>query len=155
VRHLYHCSRLLLKLGTFGPLRCQEAWALERLLREARVLEAICEFSRRWEIPASSAQEVCVKFLEDALGQKLPRRPQPGPGEQLTVFQFWSFVETLDSPTMEAYVTETAEEVLLVRNLNSDDQAVVLKALRLAPEGRLRRDGLRALSSLLVHGNNK
>ncbi|XP_073883483.1 rho family-interacting cell polarization regulator 1 isoform X7 [Macaca fascicularis] len=209
VRHLYHCSCLLLKLGTFGPLRCQEAWALERLLREARVLEAVCEFSRRWEIPASSAQEVvqfsasrpgfltfwdqcterlscflcpvervlltfcnqygarlslrqpglaeavCVKFLEDALGQKLPRRPQPGPGEQLTVFQFWSFVETLDSPTMEAYVTETAEEVLLVRNLNSDDQAVVLKALRLAPEGRLRRDGLRALSSLLVHGNNK
>lgn len=45
--------------------------------------------------------------------------------------------------------------VLLVQNLNSDDQAVVLKALRLAPEGRLRRDGLRALSSLLVHGNNK
>ncbi|KAM8776570.1 rho family-interacting cell polarization regulator 1 isoform 2-T2 [Rhynchonycteris naso] len=209
VQHLYYCSHLLLKLGTFGPLRCQEAWALERLLREARVLEAVCELSRRWEIPATSAQEVvqfsasrrgfltfwdqcteglspficpvkrvlltfcnqysarlslrqpglaeavCVKFLEDALGQKLPRRPQPGPGEQLTVFQFWSYVETLDSPSMEAYVTETAEEVLLVQNLNSDDQAVVLKALRLAPEGRLRRDGLRALSSLLVHGNNK
>ena len=45
--------------------------------------------------------------------------------------------------------------MLLVRNLNSDDQAIVLKALRLAPEGRLQRDGLRALSSLLVHGNNK
>ena len=45
--------------------------------------------------------------------------------------------------------------MLLVQNLNSDDQAVVLKALRLAPEGRLRKDGLRALSSLLVHGNNK
>ncbi|XP_030719504.1 rho family-interacting cell polarization regulator 1 isoform X1 [Globicephala melas] len=209
VQHLYHCSCLLLKLGTFGPLRCQEAWALERLLREARVLEAVCELSRRWEIPATSAQEVvqfsasrpgflifwdqcteglspficpvervlltfcnqygarlslrqpglaeavCVKFLEDALGQKLPRRPQSGPGEQLTVFQFWSYFEALDSSSMEAYVTETAEEVLLVRNLNSDDQAVVLKALRLAPEGRLRRDGLRALSSLLVHGNNK
>ncbi|XP_045843907.1 rho family-interacting cell polarization regulator 1 isoform X2 [Meles meles] len=209
VQHLYHCSRLLLKLGTFGPLRCQEAWALERLLREARVLEAVCELSRRWEIPATSAQEVvqfsasrpgflafwdrcteglspficpveqvlltfcdqysarlslrqpglaeavCVKFLEDALGQKLPRRPQPGPGEQFTVFQFWSYVEALESPSMEAYVTETAEEVLLVQNLNSDDQAVVLKALRLAPEGRLLRDGLRALSSLLVHGNNK
>lgn len=209
VQHLYHCSCLLLKLGTFGPLRCQEAWALERLLREARVLEAVCELSRRWEIPTTSAQEVvqfsasrpgfltfwdqcteglspficpveqvlltfcnqygarlslrqpglaeavCVKFLEDALGQKLPRRSQPGPGQQLTIFQFWSYVETLDSPSMEAYVTETAEEVLLVRNLNSDDQAVVLKALRLAPEGRLQRDGLRALSSLLVHGNNK
>ncbi|XP_053459984.1 rho family-interacting cell polarization regulator 1 isoform X2 [Nycticebus coucang] len=209
VQHLYHCSRLLLKLGTFGPLRCQEAWALERLLWEVRVLEAVCELSRLWEIPVTSAQEVvqfsasrpgfltfwdqctqglspficpvervlltfcnqygarlslrqpglaeavCVKFLEDALGQKLPRRPQPGPGEHLTIFQFWSYVETLDSPSMEAYVTETAEEVLLVQNLNSDDQAVVLKALRLAPEGRLQRDGLRALSSLLVHGNNK
>ncbi|XP_012927002.1 protein FAM65A isoform X2 [Heterocephalus glaber] len=209
VQHLYHCSRLLLKLGTFGPLRCQEARALEQLLREARVFEAVCELSRVWEIPATSAQEVvqfsackpgflifwdkcteglspficpveqvlltfctqygarlsmrqpglaeavCVKFVEDALGQKLPRRPQPGPGEQLTVFQFWSYVEALDSTSMEAYVTETAEEVLLVRNLNSDDQAIVLKALRLAPEGRLRRDGLRALSSLLVHGNNK
>ncbi|XP_006878752.1 PREDICTED: protein FAM65A [Elephantulus edwardii] len=209
VQHLYHCSHLLLKLGTFGPLRCQEAWALERLLREARVLEAVCELSGRWETPATSAQEVvqfsvsrpgfltfwdqcteglgpficpvervlltfctqysarlslrqsglaeavCVKFLEEVLAQKLPRRPQPGPGKQLTVFQFWSYVETLDAPSMEAYVTETAEEVLLVRNLNSDDQAVVLKALRLAPEGRLRKDGLRALSSLLVHGNNK
>ncbi|XP_029781056.1 rho family-interacting cell polarization regulator 1 isoform X3 [Suricata suricatta] len=209
VQHLYHCSRLLLKLGTFGPLRCQEAWALERLLREARVLEAVCELSRRWETPATSSQEVvqfsasrpgfltfwdqcteglspficpvervlltfcnqysarlslrqpglaeavCVKFLEDALGQRLPRRPQTGSGEQFTIFQFWSYVEALDSPSMEAYVTETAEEVLLVRNLNSDDQAVVLKALRLAPEGRLQRDGLRALSSLLVHGNNK
>lgn len=52
-------------------------------------------------------------------------------------WSLWSFVETLDSPSMEAYVTETAEEVLLVWHLNSDDQAVVLKALRLAPEGRL------------------
>nr|XP_045010437.1 rho family-interacting cell polarization regulator 1 isoform X2 [Jaculus jaculus] len=209
VQHLHHCRRLLLKLGTFGPLRCQEAWALERLLREARVLEAVCELSRLWDIPVTSAQEVvqfsasrpgfltfwdqctqglspficpieqvlltfcsqygarlslrqtglaeavCVKFLEDALGQKLPKRPQPGHGEQFTIFQFWSYVEAVDSPSMDAYVTDTAEEVLLVRNLNSDDQAVVLKALRLAPEGRLRRDGLRALSSLLVHGNNK
>lgn len=48
---------ILQKLGTFGPLRCQEAWALERLLREARVLEAVCELSRRWEIPTTSAQE--------------------------------------------------------------------------------------------------
>ncbi|XP_021026164.1 rho family-interacting cell polarization regulator 1 isoform X3 [Mus caroli] len=209
VQHLYHCSRLLLKLGTFGPLRCQEAWALERLLREARVFQEVCERSKLWGNSATSAQEViqfstsrpgfltfwdqcteglspficsvervlltfcsqygarlslrqpglaeavCVKFLEDALGQKLPRRPQPGPGEQFTIFQFWSYVEALDSPSMDAYVTETAEEVLLVQNLNSDDQAVVLKALRLAPEGRLRKDGLRALSSLLVHGNNK
>lgn len=48
---------ILQKLGTFGPLRCQEAWALERLLREARVLEAVCELSRRWGTSATSAQE--------------------------------------------------------------------------------------------------
>ena len=52
---------------------------------------------------------MCVKFLEDALGQKLPRS-QAGPGEQLTVFQFWSYVEALDCSSREAYVTETAEE---------------------------------------------
>lgn len=61
--------------------------------------------------PVTLPPTVCIKFLEDALGQKLPRRrPQSGPGEQLTVFQFWSYVEALDSPSMEAYVTETAEE---------------------------------------------
>lgn len=60
--------------------------------------------------PVALFPTVCVKFLEDALGQKLPRRSQPGPGQQLTIFQFWSYVETLDSPSMEAYVTETAEE---------------------------------------------
>lgn len=52
---------------------------------------------------------MCVKFLEDALGQKLPRS-QAGPEEQLTIFQFWSYVEALDCSSMEAYVTETAEE---------------------------------------------
>lgn len=29
------------KLGTFGPLRCGEMYALDRLLREARVIELI------------------------------------------------------------------------------------------------------------------
>uniref|UniRef100_A0A5F8GMP8 RHO family interacting cell polarization regulator 1 n=1 Tax=Monodelphis domestica TaxID=13616 RepID=A0A5F8GMP8_MONDO len=209
VSHLQHCGHLLLKLGTFGPLRCQEASALERLLREALVLEVVCQLCGGQVGKATSAQEVlqfsvprpgflpfwdqcteggnllvcpverilftfcsqygarlslrqpglaeavCVKFLEDAMGQRLPRRPRPGPGEQLTIFQYWSYIEALNSPSMEAYVTETAEEVLLVKNLNSDDQAVVLRALRLAPEGRLHRDGLRALSSLLIHGNSK
>ncbi|XP_043842111.1 rho family-interacting cell polarization regulator 1 isoform X2 [Dromiciops gliroides] len=209
VLHLQHCGHLLLKLGTFGPLRCQEASALERLLREALVLELVCQLCGGQVGKATSAQEVlqfsvprpgflpfwdlcteggnllvcpvervlftfcsqygarlslrqpglaeavCVKLLEDAMGQRLPRRPRPGPGEQLTIFQFWSHIEALNSPSMEAYVTETAEEVLLVKNLNSDDQAVVLRALRLAPEGRLHRDGLRALSSLLIHGNSK
>lgn len=70
-------------------------------------------------------------------------------------------MSTQETPLQEAPYPATLSQqclllsVLLVRNLNSDDQAIVLKALRLAPEGQLRRDGLRALSSLLVHGNNK
>ncbi|XP_068595074.1 rho family-interacting cell polarization regulator 1-like [Brachionichthys hirsutus] len=39
--HLKYCSTQLLRLGTFGPLRCGEMYALDRLLREARVLEAV------------------------------------------------------------------------------------------------------------------
>ncbi|XP_030892823.1 rho family-interacting cell polarization regulator 1 isoform X5 [Leptonychotes weddellii] len=156
VQHLYHCSCLLLKLGTFGPLRCQEAWALERLLREARVLEAVCELSRRWEIPATSAQEV-VQFSASRPGfltfwdqctEGLSPFICPVERVLLTFCNQYSARLSLRQPGL-------AEAVLLVRNLNSDDQAVVLKALRLAPEGRLRKDGLRALSSLLVHGNNK
>ncbi|XP_053283610.1 rho family-interacting cell polarization regulator 1 isoform X2 [Pleuronectes platessa] len=41
VVHLKNCNAQLLRLGTFGPLRCGEMYALDRLLREARVLENI------------------------------------------------------------------------------------------------------------------
>ncbi|XP_054475377.1 rho family-interacting cell polarization regulator 1-like isoform X2 [Anoplopoma fimbria] len=41
VVHLKNCSTQLLCLGMFGPLRCGEMYALDRLLREARVLEMI------------------------------------------------------------------------------------------------------------------
>ncbi|XP_039989913.1 rho family-interacting cell polarization regulator 1 isoform X2 [Xiphias gladius] len=41
VVHLKNCSALLLHLGMFGPLRCGEMYALDRLLREARVFEII------------------------------------------------------------------------------------------------------------------
>lgn len=34
-------SHWLQRLGTFGPLRCGEMYALDRLLREARVLEVV------------------------------------------------------------------------------------------------------------------
>ncbi|XP_051953042.1 rho family-interacting cell polarization regulator 1-like isoform X2 [Xyrauchen texanus] len=46
--HLKYCSSQLLRLGTFGPLRCGEMYALDRLLREARVLELI-----RWVVKDS------------------------------------------------------------------------------------------------------
>uniref|UniRef100_A0A3Q0SRF2 RHO family interacting cell polarization regulator 1 n=1 Tax=Amphilophus citrinellus TaxID=61819 RepID=A0A3Q0SRF2_AMPCI len=41
VVHLKNCNAQLLRLGKFGPLRCGEMYALDRLLREARVLELI------------------------------------------------------------------------------------------------------------------
>ncbi|XP_045892469.1 rho family-interacting cell polarization regulator 1 isoform X1 [Micropterus dolomieu] len=41
IAHLKNCSTQLLCLGTFGPLRCGEMYALDRLLREAQVLEII------------------------------------------------------------------------------------------------------------------
>ncbi|XP_037395998.1 rho family-interacting cell polarization regulator 1 isoform X3 [Pygocentrus nattereri] len=51
--HLHSCSSQLLRLGTFGPLRCGEMYALDRLLREARVLELI----RRAKEKAGSADK--------------------------------------------------------------------------------------------------
>lgn len=44
---------------------------------------------------------------------------------------------------------------LLAQNLNSDEQDVVLRALKRVPEGRLKKEGLKALSLLLVEGNSK
>ncbi|KAH0619574.1 hypothetical protein JD844_000296 [Phrynosoma platyrhinos] len=102
VVHLKHCNHLLLKLGNFGPLRCREMYALDRLAREVQVLEVIC------------------RLVEEQAG-----------------------------------TANSVEEVLLAQNLNSDDQDVVLKALKRVPESRLRKDGMKALSLLLVEGNSK
>ncbi|XP_040427371.1 rho family-interacting cell polarization regulator 1 isoform X2 [Cygnus olor] len=209
VLHLHNCNRLLLKLGTFGPLRCHEMYALDRLLREAQVLEIVCQlmeerleaacsaagvvqFSTRkegvlplWdrcvELPnvytcpverflqvlsaqyaapinerhPGLADAVCVKLVEDVLNRRLPRRPGGTQGEQVTVFQYWSHFESLGALVLDTYVMELAEEVLLAQNLNSDDQDVVLRALKRVPEGRLKKEGLKALSLLLVEGNSK
>ncbi|XP_035013111.2 rho family-interacting cell polarization regulator 1 isoform X1 [Hippoglossus stenolepis] len=46
VVHLKNCNAQLLRLGMFGPLRCGEMYALDRLLREARVLENIRRLTR-------------------------------------------------------------------------------------------------------------
>ncbi|CAL1595165.1 unnamed protein product [Knipowitschia caucasica] len=39
--HLKYCSAQLLCLGIFGPLRCREMYALDRLLREAQIFKMI------------------------------------------------------------------------------------------------------------------
>lgn len=209
VLHLNNCNRLLLKLGTFGPLRCQEMYALDRLLRESQVLEIVCQlteeragaatsaadvvqFSTRkegvlplWDLcvevpniytcpverflqvlsaqyaaPISEqhpglADTVCVKLVEDVLNRRLPRRPGSAQSEQVTIFQYWSHFESLGALVLDTYMMELAEEALLAQNLNSDDQDVVLRALKRMPEGRLKKEGLKALSLLLVEGNSK
>ncbi|XP_077166147.1 rho family-interacting cell polarization regulator 1 isoform X2 [Paroedura picta] len=209
VLHLNYCNGLLLKLGNFGPLRCREMYALDRLGREAQVLEMVCRLVEERSGTASSAEEVvqfstrkegvlpfwdscvtipnvytcpvehflktlgsqymvrinerqqgladsvCVKLVEELLQRRLPRRQGGCQAEQVTLFQYWSHFETLPPSTLDSYILELAEEVLLAQNLNSDDQDVVLRALKRMPESRLRKDGLKALSLLLVEGNSK
>ncbi|XP_043120380.1 rho family-interacting cell polarization regulator 1 isoform X4 [Puntigrus tetrazona] len=69
--HLKNCSSQLLRLGTFGPLRCGEMYALDRLLREARVLELI-----RWVVKDSRGEviqpeEAVVPQLDQCQGAVL------------------------------------------------------------------------------------
>lgn len=45
------------KLGTFGPLRCQEMYALDRLLRESQVLEIVCQLTEERAGAATSAAD--------------------------------------------------------------------------------------------------
>ncbi|XP_042293575.1 rho family-interacting cell polarization regulator 1 isoform X1 [Sceloporus undulatus] len=209
VLHLKHCNHLLLKLGNFGPLRCREMYALDRLSREVQVLEVVCRLVEEQARTANSVEEVvqfstwkegvlpfwdscvttpnvytcpvekflqtlgsqygarinerqqgladpvCVKLAEELLQRRLPRRQGSCQSEQVTLFQYWSHFEVLPILTLDSYILELAEEVLLAQNLNSDDQDVVLKALKRVPESRLRKDGMKALSLLLVEGNSK
>uniref|UniRef100_A0A672TH28 FAM65 N-terminal domain-containing protein n=1 Tax=Strigops habroptila TaxID=2489341 RepID=A0A672TH28_STRHB len=197
------------RLRTLGPLRCQEMYALDRLLWEAQVLEIVCQLTEERAGAAASAAEVvqfstrkegvlplwdccveapniyscpverflqvlstqyaapiserhpgladavCVKLVEDVLNWRLPQQPSSTQGEQVTIFQYWSHFESLGALVLDTYMMELAEEVLLVQNLNSDDQDVVLRALKHMPKGRLKKEGLKALSLLLMEGNSK
>lgn len=55
------------KLGTFGPLRCQEMYALDRLLRESQVLEIVCQLTEERAGAASSAADGKETQLRDPL----------------------------------------------------------------------------------------
>ncbi|XP_051239100.1 rho family-interacting cell polarization regulator 1 isoform X2 [Dicentrarchus labrax] len=78
VVHLKNCSTQLLCLGTFGPLRCGEMYALDRLLREARVLEIIRRITkdnpRRLRQPAEVIPQLglclgAVSLWQQCVGQ--------------------------------------------------------------------------------------
>ncbi|XP_034735686.1 rho family-interacting cell polarization regulator 1 [Etheostoma cragini] len=78
VVHLKNCSSQLLCLGMFGPLRCGEMYALDRLLREARVLEMIRRIAkdnpRRFRQPAEVIPQLglcsgAVSLWQHCMGQ--------------------------------------------------------------------------------------
>ncbi|KAE8277132.1 Rho family-interacting cell polarization regulator 1 [Larimichthys crocea] len=76
--HLKNCSTQLLRLGTFGPLRCGEMYALDRLLREVQVLENIRRVTkdnpRRLRQPAEVIPQLglclgAVSLWQQCMGQ--------------------------------------------------------------------------------------
>ncbi|XP_068579103.1 rho family-interacting cell polarization regulator 1-like isoform X2 [Cebidichthys violaceus] len=78
VVHLENCSTQLLCLGMFGPLRCGEMYALDRLLRETRVLEMIRRIAkdnpRRLRPPAEVIPQLglclgAVSLWQQCVGQ--------------------------------------------------------------------------------------
>ncbi|KAG2469850.1 RIPR1 regulator, partial [Polypterus senegalus] len=209
VVHLTNCINLLLHLGTYGPLRCKEMYALDKLMREARVIEVIGKVSEEKAGVVNSAEEVlppleskhgavtfwnqcsessdvyivsvetfllklncifgsqlpdkylslvdtvCIRLAERVLEKKLPKRPRPDIKESITIFQYWSHLESEDIFVLENYMAELAEEVSLIQNLQSEDQDIVLKALKRTPQTRLQKDTIRAVSLLLLDDRTK
>lgn len=51
------CNCTFQKLGTFGPLRCREMYALDKLMREAQVLEVVCQLTEEKSGAAGTAME--------------------------------------------------------------------------------------------------
>ncbi|XP_063801315.1 rho family-interacting cell polarization regulator 1 isoform X2 [Pseudophryne corroboree] len=209
VMHLNNCNRLLLQLGTFGPLRCRELYALDKLMREAQILEVICTLTEEKSGRPNSAEEVVrfstpkeavltfwnecvqttdvfvcsvdsflqalslryseqvnsqqqgladavfVRMVEDIFDRKLPRRTRNTCNDQMTIFQYWSHFESIPVASLDAHILELAKEVLFVQNLNSDDQNVVLKALKRVPESCMQKQAFKTLSLLLTNGNSR
>ncbi|KAK1874945.1 Rho family-interacting cell polarization regulator 1, partial [Dissostichus eleginoides] len=176
VVHLNKCSTQLLCLGMFGPLRCGEMYALDRLLREAQVLKTIRRIAkdnpRRFRQPAE-----VIPQLGLCLGAELLWQQCVGQGSVYSV-SAESFLLTLSAvysrtlPERASSMADTVERVLdqrlprrgnrdgvmvtlfqlwmwLVQSLASCDQEVIVQALRRPPECSLRREGLHAVAKLL------
>lgn len=209
VVHLRNCNRLLLHLGTFGPLRCRELYALDKLMKEVQILEMICTLTEEKSGRAHSAVEVLkfstpkegivafwndciqppdvfvcsvetvlhslgrqyaeqinleqkelsdavfVKLVEDILDQKLSRRSRTTYSEQITIFQYWRYFDSTTVNNLDALIIDLSKEVLFVQKLNSDDQNVVLKALKRVSESSIQKEGFKTLSLLLTNGNSR
>lgn len=92
--HLQNCSAQLLRLGTFGPLRCGEMYALDRLLRETRVMELI-RLAVQDTVRGDNQPEEVVPQLEQCQGAVLLwKRCMAGYGVFNTSTE--AFVQTLN-----------------------------------------------------------
>ncbi|KAL4005301.1 hypothetical protein ACER0C_005014 [Sarotherodon galilaeus] len=110
VVHLKNCNAQLLRLGKFGPLRCGEMYALDRLLREARVLEIIRRITKENPQKIRPAAEV-IPELGLCLGAVSLWQECVGQGSVYSV-SAESFLNTL-STIYAGLLPERAEEVFL------------------------------------------
>ncbi|XP_007887704.2 rho family-interacting cell polarization regulator 1 isoform X1 [Callorhinchus milii] len=209
VMHLNTCSKLFLQLGIYGPLRCREIYALDKLLREAHVLETVSRLSAEKAGNISTIEEVTplfkdtptlssfwklcidtpnvystsverflqklnssfgnrvkekhsgivdkvfVKLVERFLDRTLPKRARSGNVELLTIFQYLNHIEAENVSSLDSYILELAEEVLLVQTLQSSDKDVVLKTLKHLSATQLQGEGLKAVGLLLLEEHGK
>uniref|UniRef100_A0A3P8Q0S4 FAM65 N-terminal domain-containing protein n=2 Tax=Astatotilapia calliptera TaxID=8154 RepID=A0A3P8Q0S4_ASTCA len=148
-------------LGKFGPLRCGEMYALDRLLREARVLEIIRRVTKEnpQKIRPATEGDLCrllfLCLVERVLDQRLPRRGSSRDNMMVTLFQLWSYLDSNAVSDMDTHIIELAKEVWLVQNLTSSDQDVIVNALRRPAECSLRREGIHAVAKLLKDPRGK
>ncbi|XP_005454296.1 rho family-interacting cell polarization regulator 1 isoform X1 [Oreochromis niloticus] len=110
VVHLKNCNAQLLRLGKFGPLRCGEMYALDRLLREARVLEIIRRVTKENPQKIRPATEV-IPELGLCLGAVSLWQECVGQGSVYSV-SAESFLNTLLT-IYAGLLPERAEEVFL------------------------------------------
>uniref|UniRef100_A0A4W3JTD1 RHO family interacting cell polarization regulator 1 n=1 Tax=Callorhinchus milii TaxID=7868 RepID=A0A4W3JTD1_CALMI len=198
-----------LQLGIYGPLRCREIYALDKLLREAHVLETVSRLSAEkagnistieevtplfkdtptlssfWKLCIDSpnvystsverflqklnssfgnrvkekhsgiVDKVFVKLVERFLDRTLPKRARSGNVELLTIFQYLNHIEAENVSSLDSYILELAEEVLLVQTLQSSDKDVVLKTLKHLSATQLQGEGLKAVGLLLLEEHGK
>ncbi|XP_041794715.1 rho family-interacting cell polarization regulator 1 isoform X2 [Chelmon rostratus] len=114
VVHLKNCNTQLLRLGTFGPLRCGEMYALDRLLREARVLEIIRRITkdnpRRVRQPAEAIPQLGLCLGAVSLWQRCV-----GQGSVYSVYaeSFLVTLSTVYSSILPERVSSMADTVFL------------------------------------------
>uniref|UniRef100_A0A3Q3EIH2 RHO family interacting cell polarization regulator 1 n=1 Tax=Labrus bergylta TaxID=56723 RepID=A0A3Q3EIH2_9LABR len=114
VVHLKNCCTQLLRLGTFGPLRCGEMYALDRLLREARVLEIIRRATKDNPRDLRQPNEV-IPQLDQCLGAVLLWQQCVGQGSvyRVSAESFLSALSTLYSNNLPQRASSMADTVFL------------------------------------------